>query len=497
MGFGRWLYDEWTALRSQVMALGNPRMAMAYVADRQRYLSYKAASRTGANGAWRGDRRSADAVIRREWKEVACRARDLAKNSPYVSGAIEKICDNVVFNGIRPQVKVVRNGKADRARARDLERLWKRWAKAIDLTEKQELGLRHLWSDGGLFVHFYVDVDLMEKGLPPLGLELLELDHLDRTVDGVQPNGNTARGGIEYDKRGRAVAYHLFPEHPGDTWMWAGVQSRRVDARNVEHVFTRKRISQRNGMSWLASVIMAMHNFDEYQSSEQIAMRLLSAFAFFVETPFDIGDAALLGGAALNPESGTPQSLGDLKAGDFIESGQVVTVPMGAKVNAAGYDRPGSNYEAWTKSQLRGGSAGMGVAYETFTGDLTETTYSGGRQGLQVERRAYQRQQGILNRKINDPVFDRWLEFVQLSDLAAIDGADVEVSWLCPGWPWVDPRNDSLSARIELEMGVTTLTKLCADRGLDFEEVQEKRVEEMNFMNEIGLTQEETNAPQS
>ena len=144
-----------------------------------------------------------------------------------------------------------------------------------------------------------------------------------------------------------------------------------------------------------------------------------------------------MGGTALNPADGADK---DLKAGDFVQPGQVLSVPSGSKVNAAGYDRPGSNFEPWTKSQLRGGSAGMGVSYETFTGDLTETTYSGGRQGLQVERRAYQRQQGILNRKHNEPVLEMWLRFVQLSGLMDLDPFEIETSWLCPGWPWVDPR---------------------------------------------------------
>tara|TARA_Y100001954_G_scaffold119941_1_gene129131 strand:- start:2862 stop:4352 length:1491 start_codon:yes stop_codon:yes gene_type:complete len=494
MELGTFLYNGWTNALAQAIALWNPTAAARYMTNRRRFLSYKAARRNGPNRNWLGDRNSADATIRREWRQVVSRARDLAKNSPYVSGAIEKICDNVVFNGIRPQFTVTRGDTLDRERARTLERLFKRWAKAVGNTEKQELGIRHLWMDGGYFIHYFVDTDLLKKGLPPLNYELLELDHLDRSVDGLQQNGTIARQGIEYNKRGKAVAYHLFPEHPGDNWSWVGTESRRVLADTVEHVFTRKRISQSRGISWLASIIVGMHNFDEYQDSEQIAMRLLSAFAFFVETPFSEVEAPL-GGVSMNPESGADPSEA-LRSGDFVEPGQVVTVPTGSKVHPAGYDKPGANYEPWTKSQLRGGSAGMGVSYETFTGDLTETTYSGGRQGLQVERRAYQRQQGILNRKHNDPVIEKWLSFVDLTGLVDLADADVETTHLCPGWPWVDPRNDAQCARIELEMGVTTLTKLCADRGLDFEEVVERRVEEIKFMKERGLIEEEQHGSQ-
>ena len=69
------------------------------------------------------------------------RARDLAANSPYVSGAIEKICDNVVFNGIRSQFVLTRGGVSDRDKARELEKLYKKWAKACG--HGRETGIGH------------------------------------------------------------------------------------------------------------------------------------------------------------------------------------------------------------------------------------------------------------------------------------------------------------------------------------------------------------------
>lgn len=484
MGLGRFLFDSWTGLRSGFIAMNNPAAAIAYVADRRRYLSYKAASKAGANRNWRGDRRSADATIGMEWRDVVARARDLAKNSPFVSGAIEKICDNVVFTGIRPQFVLNKDdGSVDRKSARKLERLCKRWFKEVDAVEKQELGLRHLWTDGEYLIHFFIDLSLLDKGLPPINFELLETDHLDSFVHGEQSNGNIAKRGIEFDSSGTVVAYHLFPEHPGGDSLnsfRALSESKRVDAASIEHVFARKRISQSRGISWLASIIMHMRNFDEYQDSEQTVMRLLSAFGFFVETPYPEAQETPLGGVALNPESSTTE--GQAKPGDFIESGQIVAVPPGSKVNAAGFDRPGSNYEAWVKSQLRGGSAGLSLSYESFTGDLTETTYSGGRQGSLVERRAFQRQQAVLNRKHNDPVAERFVAFIELGGFMDLSGVDVEVEQLNPGWPWVDPTKDAQAAKLEYELGITTLTKLCADRGMDFEEITKKRKEELELL---------------
>lgn len=50
----------------------------------------------------------------------------------------------------------------------------------------------------------------------PLQIQLMEADHLDANRFTHDPRGRTSQG-IEYDAIGRRVAYHLFPDHPGDT----------------------------------------------------------------------------------------------------------------------------------------------------------------------------------------------------------------------------------------------------------------------------------------
>ncbi|MBU1612386.1 MAG: phage portal protein, partial [Proteobacteria bacterium] len=285
MSFGRSLYNGWTSVMSHWIALSDPQRAFAYTRQREVLLSYKAASKKGPNRAWRGDNRSADEVLLRDWKDVTARARELVQSSSHIAGALEKICSNVIYTGIVPQAQLKKsNGVFDKVRNDAVESRFSKWArsKKVRWFEKVKLVLRHLWQDGEILVHWFIDPTMLEEGLVPLRVELLEADHFDASVHGQLRNGNYARRGIEFDATGDPVAYHLFTEHPGNCGAMLLAETRRIPADNIIHIFEPKRASQTRGISWLYAVIMRMRDLDEYEESERIAARLTSAFAFFL-----------------------------------------------------------------------------------------------------------------------------------------------------------------------------------------------------------------------
>ena len=104
-------YDAWTSLVAGSLGLFSPVRAMAFRHAREHYRSYSAASKTGPNQRWRPKNESADALIRKDQALIISRCRDLARNNPYISGAIRKICNTVVRQGIKPQA---RNRTGDR-----------------------------------------------------------------------------------------------------------------------------------------------------------------------------------------------------------------------------------------------------------------------------------------------------------------------------------------------------------------------------------------------
>lgn len=490
--------NRWTRAMSSLIGLFAPEKAIKYAAGRQRlarYTGYGGASPDGPNKGWRPVNRSEDALLAKDREALMARARDLERNSGHISGAISKIVNNVVYTGMYPHAKLATSdGKKKDQENKRINKAWKKWAESRDVQfyEIQDLVLRHLWIDGEVLVHKYFDRDLYNKGLCPLALEVLEADFLDSTLTTENSeNGNRIKQGIEYSKKGRPVAYHIFKEHPGETGPFArmawGAERRRVPVENMRHIFFRKRASQSRGVSWMSSIIMEMRDFSEYQNSERIAARLASAFGAFVESvyPEHQYQHPLFG------DNEAP-SVNDIPS--YLEPGRIDVLPPGMKINVAQYNRPGDSYEPFTKTSLKGASAGTGMSYENFSNDYEGSTYSSARQAILEERRGYRKMQWFLVRNFLNWVWQSWITDAHVSRIVGTIPEEVPVSWRLPGWDWIDPQKDARGAQLELEMHITNRRRLSAQRGFDWDEDIEDLQEEEEILREKEIKEAEQDA---
>ncbi|MCK5312917.1 MAG: phage portal protein [Desulfobacteraceae bacterium] len=463
------LYDKFTMAVAKSIGVFAPGTAISYVQKRAALYSYAAAAATGANKAWKPSNKSADQLIKTDHKILRARARSLIRDSSHVYGGIRKVCNNVVFKGIHPQASL-KDQKEENTRS---EAQWKEWAKAVDFFEKERLILRHWWQDGELFAHYYIDEDLLSQGIIPLGLELIECDHLDTSRHSYE-DGNKIKQGIQYNDKGKVSGFWLYPEHPGDS-NWLGYNdSKLYPASNIEHLFIRERISQNRGIPWLTSIIMEMRDFSEYQTAERVAARLAAAFGVFVTMPFPegIGSNSPFGG------DGKTTTIDDIP--DYMDPGRIQPLPPGMKIESASYDRPGHTYEPFTKTILRGASTGLNMSYEAYTNDYTDASYSSARSASLEERRGYQVQQLLLASKFHQVTWEKLWLMNQLSKTDKTLPGQIPVTWQMPGWPWVDPLKDSKAAAQDLDNGITSRRKLCRERGIDYDEIVEDLKNEEN-----------------
>lgn len=508
---GRRAFNALTTVRAHFIGMSDPVRAMRYIHDRAAFLSYAAGSTKGPRSRWRPKNTSEDDLLKKDWGLITARARDLVRSSGHVSGALTKIVNNVVYLGIKPQAQLRDGtGKLDRKRNRAVESLWKAWAThpRVDIYGKQGLALRHSWTDGEGLLHYYESPGLYREGLVPLGVEMLEADHIDSSVNGMQPTGFNAVRGIEFDAEGFPVAYHIFTEHPGASM--TGLRSIslgksvRVSADRIVHFFRPTRASQSRGVSWLAPIILEMKDFDEYQDSERIAARLTSAFAFFVTSQYPEVGPGLLGGH-LPSGAAAPgcTALDGAAIPDFVEPGRIQKLPAGTKIQAEGFERPGSNYEGFSKNTLRGASTGTGLTYENYANDHSDASYASARSGSLEERRGFKVQQEYLVNRLCNPVWRTWCQFLGLTGLAdgiVQPGAQIPVTWQTPGWPWVDPQKDANANKLLKDMRATSLRRICADKGDDLDEIMDEIREEQELYGDLlapaATTKENANAPQ-
>ena len=59
-------------------------------------------------------------------------------------------------------------------------------------------------------------------------LQVLEADYLDTSKTTALPNGGQIIQGVEFDVLGNLVAYWLFRQHPGSTFLTANSSPRRI-----------------------------------------------------------------------------------------------------------------------------------------------------------------------------------------------------------------------------------------------------------------------------
>ncbi len=498
-------YNACTALVGGIASIFAPAWASRFNVSRgdyrDTYRTFVAGETSGADQHYRPRNRSGDAEIRRGYKWITARVRDQVQNNGQIRGGIKRICNNVVRRGIFP-LFTFRDaaGKLDKEKNKQWAKLFRRWAKYADYGghdsygSLQSLMLRHMWMDGQFLIHRVYDDSL--KGIVPLRLELIECDQMDARVDGVLPNGNIARRGKEiHPKTGRAVAYHILKNHPGDDLNYGRHEaSVRIDAKDIIHVYERDRISQSSGISWLAAVVMEAYRMADYREIHQNTARWQSGIVAFLKSSipgFTLGGGLPAGGQTTPGFS--PAGTGTSEAPTEVELNKIQGLPPGTEVDLKTPTHPASNYEPFMRDSQRNQSTGIGMSYEGFTNDYTSSTWASARSGTLEERLGYEGQQYFLSEKTGDQVAAWFIEAAWMAALAPsmpgyVDDPLVHhecVSHQFPGWQWVDLKNAAMAAKIFLELDLDTRTNILAQRGEQFDDVVETLIEEETEMKKL------------
>jgi lambda family phage portal protein len=481
----RKIYDRYTALVGGALSLLSPSRAAGFVYGRQMYRSFAAGSTTDMDQNFRPRLRSGDADVKRAYKLVAARCRDQAENNSQISGAIDKICHNVVRSGIFPKFQFRgKDGTLDKKANKEWRQLFQRWSLYCDITGHdtygglQKLGLRHMWPDGQYLIHRVYDTS--RPGIVPLRLELLEFDQLDAMVDGVLSNGNVARKGIEYDRKtARPLFYHILDNHPGD-YLALGRRSSssRISESEIYHVWDRRRISQHSGIAWMVAVVMESYRMEDFRHITQDSARLQSMFAGFLRSTFP--DFRLGGGLPLGGQASTyqPGETGATKAPTEIKNG-IQALPSGTEVQFASPTQPGNNYEPFIKDSQRFQSSGMNMSFESFSNNYTEASFSSNQASALESRLSYRGQQNFLEMGPNRQVIAWFIEAAYLAGLTPVampnyardpDYYHEMAAGQLPGWSGINQLNDANAAEKFIELGLDTHHNQAARLGNDFDE---------------------------
>lgn len=421
--------------------------------------AYEGAARTDG---WRPRRAgaSANADHAADGRELRIRARSLVQNVPYIARGLQAKVSAAIGTGIEPRFE----GDQEDV----LNGLWARWAKVadadaiFDLYGLQAAAYRAMEQDGEVLIRRRAR--LPADNLPvPMQLQLLEIDWLDGNRNSTARAGNTIINGIEYDALGKPAAYWLFDEHPGETQKWfrrTGT-SKRVDAKDIIHLFAPTRPGQGRGITSLAPIIARVRDLSLYEDAELQRKNLETRMAVALS-----GDHTAMQNDAIFgvPDPANPH--GERKYGDrgAIPSGGIVELPPGVNVTTI-EPKAAAGYVESCKLSLHLIAAGWGVPYESMTGDMTEVNFSSARiRNIDFRRDTEQLQWLVLIPRLCERIADWFVESAVLTGKVR-RAANRSIDWSTPRWDYVNPAQDVAAEIDAISAGLLTPSEALRRRG--------------------------------
>jgi len=428
--------------------------------------AYEGAARTDG---WRPRRAgaSANADHAADASELRNRARALVQNVPYIARGVQALVSATIGTGLEPRF--------DGADADRLNALWADWEKVadadaiFDLYGLQAAAYRAMVQDGEVLVRRRTRRPT--DGLPvPLQLQLLEIDWLDSGKNSTSRASNTIINGVEYDALGKPAAYWLFDEHPGETQKWfrrTGA-SRRVEAKDILPLFAPTRPGQGRVITGLAPIIARTRDLSLYEDAELQRKNLETRLGVVVS-----GDASVLesgitayGSAASPSDPNSARQYGDL---GVLPSGGVTEVPPGLNPTLV-EPKPAGGYVEYCKFNLHLIAAGLGVPYESLTGDMVEVNFSSARiRQIDFRRDVEQEQWLVVIPRLCERIASWFVDAAYLIGKAG--NGKRTVDWSTPRWDYVNPAQDVAADIDAISAGLLSPSEALRRRGYKPEQV--------------------------
>jgi lambda family phage portal protein len=445
--------------------------------------NYDAAAYDRLTASFLAPNTTGDAELRSALPVLRARSRELERNNDYAKKFLHMVETNVVGKTgftLRSRARD-KSGELDKKDNRTIETEWREWCKRGNCTvdgllsflRVQKLVIRSIARDGEVLVRLIRGF----KNPWRFAIQILEGDYLNEGLNDNTQGKNRIRLGIEYDSWGKPVAYWIRKQHPGDVIsLGSGFNEyERVPVSDIIHVFWTERPTQGRGIPWMRTAARRMNVAGEYEYAELIAARIgASKMGFYI--PNEEGGADIVGDD--EDEVGNPIT--------EAEPGIFEKLPSGYKdFKAFLPEHPVTGYGAFMKEVKRGMASGLNVAYNSIANDLEGVNFSSMRSGALEERDSWT---DIQNDFIDDflqIVRAAWLEMLLLTNRTTLPYSKYDkfnqAEFNGRTWDWVDPEKDINAALSAVDGSLSTLTRECAARGLDYEDILEERASEIKL----------------
>lgn len=442
---------------------------------------------------------------------LRARSRDLVRNAPLATGAINTTVTNVVGTGLSLQcaIDAAALGMSDYEAAawqEKTEREYRLWAESThcDLTRSQNiyglqaLAFRSALESGDVLAPL---VSIERPGSTyRLAVQLVEADRLCNP--GLAPDTERLVAGIELDANGAPVRYHIANKHPGGIrraglkWQSLEAFGRSTGRRNVIHLFDRRRPGQTRGIPMLAPVIEPLKQLGRYTDAELQAAVISGAFSVFVKMDPEAFSTLFDNQAGEQYLNTATKWDGSLDSASLDGPGKAINLLPGESVESANPGRPNSEFDPFVQAIIRQIGAALELPFEVLIKHFT-ASYSAARAALLDAWRFFRGRRDWLSTYFCQPIYEVWLDEAvargrivapgYFSD-PAIRRAYTGAIWIGDGPGSIDPAKEVAAARDRVDMGISTLAaESILHDGIGWEAKHRQRAKEVAMRMAAGL----------
>ena len=403
------------------------------------------------------------------------RSRDLYMGIPIANGAVKTMRTNVVGRGLHLKPAIDREiigmtaAQAQKLE-KQIEREWKLWAESPDCDieridnffELQQLAFLNWLMSGDCLAVLPVKPRINQPY--DLRVQLVEADRLS-SPDYCDSWDNKIVGGVEVDKDGEVIAYHISDQHPlsGEVtdYKWHRVEAygAKTGRRNVLHIMCRERIGQRRGVPFLAPVIESLKQLGRYTDAELVAAVVSGMFTVFIEKEDASSDEAI---GSMIPEEEQIDAADESSL--ELGPGAVMDLNPGEKVHDSNPGRPNSNFSMFVEAICQQIGASLEIPYELLVKRFN-ASYTASKGALEEAWKMFRMYRAWLATDFCQPIYEEWLaEAVAKKRIDApgfftdplIRKAYCKAEWNGPAKGMLDPVKEVTAAEKRVANGFST-----------------------------------------
>ena len=414
------------------------------------------------------------------------RTRDLSRHltqiDPYLQRYQEVISVFVVGqDGLKLEPSILGpSGKLAERTNLNIRRAWEQWSQEatydqqLSFNEVEQLVVRTISRDGEALIRFVTGKTVNKFGF---ALQVLDPSLLDVTYNTVLgEKDRVIIMGVEFNNRGRPIAYHVYNRLPSDITQIPRVRE-RIPAEEILHIYDIEIPGAVRSLPWTTSVLNTVSRLNQYLEAHLQACSIAATTPLIMTNsepdPVGVDDVAVSNAAVSSYKS--PEI--------NLAYSQILELDHGKSLQALNLSFPTQQFKETTNQYLQSIASGLFISYATLTADPQSGNSANIRFSSLVEREHFQQIQRWLIKCFHMKVYKKWIESTLLYGVIKLPTMNAddyfEVTFSGTRHSTIDPSKD-MKAYIEgINNGLYTRTQICAEIGGDFfENIKQLAAEE-------------------